>query len=166
MTQDSEAAAVSVQLKRIPQSQRDEGVPCAKTLRTRFLSASGSAEVLKIGAGLNLSGLLDMHALQQSYRALVDRHEALRTVVKPQAGVQGPLLFVQPLAEQLQHYQVIASISNLLRAQQPGMVIPCICKSKSLCFLPAFAHQGAHAMATTPKPSCTFGLLRGCMTHA
>lgn len=35
-----------------------------------------------IGAGLELSGPLDLDALHRSYLAVLERHEALHTVVK------------------------------------------------------------------------------------
>ncbi|KAK9835708.1 hypothetical protein WJX74_006391 [Apatococcus lobatus] len=101
----SQAPAAPPELKRIPQSQRAGGVPCAKTLRADLL-VNSKANVLKLGVGLDLSGPLDLDALRQGYIALLERHEALRILVKPQAAGQMPLLFVQPLSERLQHFQV------------------------------------------------------------
>ena len=112
--QGSDASAISVELTCIPQSQRDAGVPCAKTLRANILLLSKSTEVVKIGAGLDLSGLLDLNALQHGHRALLDRHEALRSRVKPQAVGQMPLLCVQPNSEQMQHFQVMTLLPTYL----------------------------------------------------
>ncbi|KAK9827762.1 hypothetical protein WJX74_001347 [Apatococcus lobatus] len=104
-SQGLKGSPVYVELKRSPQTQRDAGIPCAKLRSNPSLPQSA----LKIGSGLDLAGPLDLEAIQQGYRALLARHEALRTILKPQAAGQMPLLFVQPLTEQLQHFQVTAA---------------------------------------------------------
>ena len=117
--QGCELSAISAGLKRIPQSKRDAGIPCAKTLRANILLLSKSTEVVKIGVGLDLSGLLDLHALQHGHRALLDRHEALRSLVEPQAVSQMPRLCVQPNLEHMQHFQVIDLAPDLFGSQHP-----------------------------------------------
>ncbi|KAK9834798.1 hypothetical protein WJX74_010932 [Apatococcus lobatus] len=69
-------------------------------------------EIAKIGAGLKLMGPLDRDALQPGYLNLLERHEALRTLVKPQAAGQMPLLYVQQPSELLQHFKVTAAATE------------------------------------------------------
>lgn len=97
-------------------------MPAAKTNRGSMLVAAVAADTAmgNIGAGLDLSGPLDLDVLYKSYLAVLERHEALHTVVKP-SGAEGemPLLVVRPLSEQFQHFKV-ASAGSKEEAQAVG----------------------------------------------
>lgn len=104
-----------VELKPLSQQAHDAGVPVAKTLRANLMRGALSAYTLagNIGSGLVLSGPLDLEALHRSYLAVLQRHESLRTLVKPsEADGQMPVLVVQPVSEQLQHFRVAAADSE------------------------------------------------------
>lgn len=61
---------------------------------------------MKIGLGVDWQGPLDAGALQKSHLALLERHESLRTVIRPQPEGQMPLLLVQPMSEQMCSFSV------------------------------------------------------------
>ncbi len=91
-------------LRRISNEQRSAGIPMVKTIGGMLLAnpRAGSAH---IGSVLNLTGPLDTQALRRCQLMLIQRHEALRTVYKPQGAGRPLLMMVQQVSEPFLHFR-------------------------------------------------------------
>lgn len=89
----------AAELKKVSEEQRLAGIPVARNLAGLLLAIPRSV----IGAAFDLMGPLDLEALRQSQLMLIQRHEALRTVYKPQGQGRPMLMMVQPAPEPFLH---------------------------------------------------------------
>lgn len=104
----------TLKLERLPDAElrASEGIPIAGTWRANYLTISAQSAAIKIGAYTGLQGPLDVDALRKSHRALLDRHESLRTVFRSRPGCHMPVLHVQPMSDELQDFRVEAAKSE------------------------------------------------------
>ncbi|KAK9834508.1 hypothetical protein WJX74_003362 [Apatococcus lobatus] len=92
--------------QRLSEEQRRAGIPILKSSRANNLTIGRFTDGVKIGIGVNLIGPLDAEALRKSHWALHERHESLRTVIRPQPDGHMPLLLVQPMSEQMCSFNI------------------------------------------------------------
>lgn len=92
--------------QRLSEEDRQAGIPILKSSRANNLTFGRFTDGVKIGLGVDLLGPLNAGALQKSHWALLERHESLRTVIRPQPEGQMPLLLVQPMSEQMRSFNV------------------------------------------------------------
>ena len=92
------------ELRPISAEQRKAGIPVPKTVGGLLLTRPASASA-NIGSVLDLAGPLNIPALRASHLMLIERHEALRTIYKPQGGGHPMLMMVQVAAEACQWFR-------------------------------------------------------------
>lgn len=100
-------------LVRVPDEQRSAGIPVAGTWRASYLTISAQSAAIKIGAFADLQGPLNIDALRESHKALLERHESLRTVFRLQPRGQMPVMHIQPMSDKLQDFSMETADSEL-----------------------------------------------------
>lgn len=91
---------------RLSVKQRSAGIQVPGTWQATYFIVAAQCDTAKNRSYTELKGPLDMDALRWSHWALLERHEALRTVFKAQANGHLPLLLVQPMSEKLRLFSL------------------------------------------------------------
>ncbi len=103
-----EKSSKPVELKALSAEERAAGVPMARSWRANYFGISAGTGSNYIGVATELTGPLDVDALKSAHLRLLQRHESMRTVMKPQPGVFFCTIIVKPHQPEVLVYHTFA----------------------------------------------------------